>query len=62
MGDLKIGGVYYGMNVQKAMEEAHTIIVESVEEVFKDDVTEAIVKTAIDEYEYCFLKLLGEHK
>lgn len=62
MDGVKIGGVYYGGDVQKAMDEAHNILVESVKEVFRDDVTEAIVKTAIDEYEHCFLKLLREHK
>lgn len=60
MDGIKMGGIYYGGDVQKAMEEARKTIIESVEKVFKDDVTEAIVKTAIDEYEFVFTKVLKE--
>lgn len=61
MADIKIGGVFYGMDIQKAMEKAHIIVVEAAKEVYKDDYANInTIKAALECYEVALLERLKD--
>lgn len=64
MDGVKIGGIYYGMDIQKAMEKAHKLVMESAIRVFKDDYEIKVTMVALECYEQAFLEKLkgGESK
>lgn len=59
MDGIKIGGVYYGLDVQKAMEKAHIVVVDAAKKVYQDDYEHInTITTAIECYEKAFLERL----
>jgi len=62
MDGLKIGGIFYGGDIQKAMQESHTIVMDSAKEVFKNDCLgdEAIrtIQTGLECYENALIDRL----
>jgi hypothetical protein len=63
MDGIKIGGVFYGLDVQKAMEKAHIIVMDAAKKVYQDDFDHInTMKAAIDCYEIAFLERLKNDK
>lgn len=59
MDGVKIGGVYYGMDIQKAMEKAHVIVMDAAKKVFRDDnASIEMIRAGLDCYEVAFLERL----
>ncbi len=58
MDGVKIGGIYYGVDIQKAMEKAHRIIEESATRVYQDNYDFKVTMVAIECYEEVFLEKL----
>lgn len=59
MDGVKIGGIFYGMDIQKAMAKAHKIVMDSAKKVYGHD--EVIIRTAevvLDCYETALLERL----
>lgn len=58
MDGLKIGGTYYGMDIQKAMEKAHKIVTDSAKEVYQDEWDIKYITVAIECYEESLIEEL----
>lgn len=59
MDDIRIGGVFYGLDIDKAMRKANKTIMDSTRKVFSDDECSIrTIETAIGLYEECLLKYL----
>ena len=58
--EVKIGGVFYGLDIQKAMEKSHIVVMDAVKKAFANEDYDYIetAKTAIECYEYAFLERL----
>ncbi len=62
MDGLEIGGIFYGGDIEKAMQESHTIVMDSAKKVygyhdFGGEVMR-IIKTTIECYEECLIERL----
>lgn len=63
MDGVKIGGIFYGLDIQKAMEKANKIVMDSAKRVYKDDyVSIRTIEVALDCYEDVFLERLKNDK
>lgn len=59
MDGVKIGGIFYGMDVQKAMEKAHIIVMDAAKKVYKDDyIFINTIETALVCYETALIERL----
>lgn len=59
MDGLKIGGVFYGGDIQMAMDDAHRVVEDAAAKVYKNDlVMFNLAKMVIEEYEHSLLELL----
>lgn len=58
MDGVKIGGIFYGTNIQKAMEKANKIVTDSAKKVYQDDYDVKNITVAIECYEKVLLDTL----
>ena len=55
--NVKIGGCFYGMDIQKAMKNAHTMVVRAAKDVYGEDCTGVdTVRGAIECYEVALME------
>lgn len=63
MDGLKIGGIFYGADIQKAMEASRITIMDAAKKVYKEDYDHInTIKTAIKCYEDVLLEMLKNDK